>query len=409
MDKKWSILIISTLAFTVNFAVWTIFGIIGIKIQQELSLSELEFSLLLSLPILTGSISRVPLGILTDIFGGRILFIAQMSLVSVSLLLLVFASQYWHFIVASSLLGISGGSFAIGIAYIAKYFSQKSHGTAMGIFGVGNIGAALTNLIAPIIIISYGWRLVPLTYSISMLLTIVIFFYVTKDSKISSARIGIKPYPQFNKIEVKRQLLPLGDRKVWLFGFYYFFTFGGFVGLAAWLPQYYMNVFELDLKTASFITIAFTLPSGLVRAFGGWWSDRIDHNRLNLIVFSASSICLWTLVHISGLSLTAFTSVIFTLGFLQGIGKASLFTSLAAIYPANMGAAGGCVGMIGGLGGFVLPIIFSFAKDLTGTVESCFSVLLAVSTAGLILMVLSSRVSPSSFNNSKLRTMDLTD
>ncbi|MCV6337324.1 MFS transporter, partial [Pseudomonas aeruginosa] len=134
-QKQYSVLGMSTLSFAVNFAVWTMFSIIGIRIKDELGLSESQFGLMVALPILTGSLVRLPLGLITDRFGGRIVFFIHMLLVAIPIYGLAFASQYWHYLVLGLFVGLAGGSFAVGIAYTSAWFEKERQGTAMGIFG----------------------------------------------------------------------------------------------------------------------------------------------------------------------------------------------------------------------------------------------------------------------------------
>ena len=159
--KQYTVLAMNTLAFTVNFAVWTMFSVIGIKIKDELGLNETEFGLLVATPIRTGSLVRLPLGLLTDRFGGRIVYLIQMILVAVSTYGLAFADQYWQYLAIGLCVGLAGGSFAIGIAYTSAWFDKERQGTALGIFGAGNAGAAVTNMVAPLIVVALGWRAVP--------------------------------------------------------------------------------------------------------------------------------------------------------------------------------------------------------------------------------------------------------
>lgn len=268
-QKQYSVLGMSTLSFAVNFAVWTMFSIIGIRIKDELGLSESQFGLMVALPILTGSLVRLPLGLITDRFGGRIVFFIHMLLVAIPIYGLAFASQYWHYLVLGLFVGLAGGSFAVGIAYTSAWFEKERQGTAMGIFGAGNAGAAITNLVAPMIVVAFGWRMVPQVYSVAMLVTAVLFWLFTWTDPAhlkGAAEASQRP-------TLAKQLAPLAELRVWRFGLYYFFVFGGFVALALWLPKYYIAEYGLDLKTASFITMLFTLPSGLIRALGGWFSD----------------------------------------------------------------------------------------------------------------------------------------
>ena len=379
----------NTLAFTVNFAIWTMFSVIGIRIKSELNLNETEFGLLVATPILTGSLIRLPLGILTDRFGGRGVFFIQMILVAIPTYGLAFATQYWQYLTIGLFVGLAGGSFAIGIAYTSAWFPKEKQGTAMGIFGAGNAGSAVTNLAAPLIIVAFGWRAVPQVYSVAMLVMAVLFWFCTyPDPKLEERRKKGK-FPSL--IE---QLAPLAEMRVWRFCLAYFFVFGGFVALALWLPKYYVTEYGLSLQSAAFITMFFTLPSGLIRALGGWISDKFGGSTTTWWVFWVCIVCLFflsypptTLVvhgvkgdvnfHI-GVGVIFFTVLIFLVGVAQGIGKASVYRELADFYPANMGSVGGLVGVIGGLGGFILPIVFGIAVDATNVRSSAFMLMYAV-------------------------------
>ncbi|MGH1540074.1 MAG: nitrate/nitrite transporter [Arenicella sp.] len=396
-QKQYSVLTMNTVAFAFNFAVWTMFSIIGIKIKQELSLSDTQFGVLVATPILTGSITRLPLGILTDRYGGRIVYFIQMLLVAIATYSLAFASQYWQYLVAGLFVGLAGGSFAIGIAYTSAWFEKEKQGTAMGIFGAGNAGAAITNLVAPMIVVAAGWQMVPKVYSVAMLVMAVVFWFFTYNDpkQLERAKSG-------KHKSLKDQLAPLKELRVWRFGLYYYFVFGGFVALALWLPKYYVGEYGLDLKTASFITMAFTLPSGLIRAAGGYASDKIGARKVNWWVFWISIACLFVLsypqtsmvVHglkgdISfdiGLGLMTFTALVFVVGIAQGIGKASVYRIIHDYYPDNMGSVGGMVGVIGGLGGFTLPILFGIISDMTNIRSSCFMLLFGLVAVCMIWM-----------------------
>ena len=394
-QKQISVLTMNTLAFAVNFAVWTMFSIIGIRIKQQLNLNETEFGLLVATPILTGSLVRLPLGILTDRFGGRIVFFIQMILVAIPIYGLAFATQYWQYLTLGLFVGLAGGSFATGIAYTSAWFSKERQGTAMGIFGAGNAGSAITNLVAPLLVVAYGWRMVPQVYSIAMLIMAVMFWLFTyPDPKTEERKkSGVK-------LTLGQQLTPLMDLRVWRFGVAYYFVFGGFVALALWLPKYYVGEYGLDLKTASFVTMLFTLPSGVIRALGGWISDRYGGSQTTWWVFWISLISLFFLcypqttmtVHTLrgdvslnvGLGVVSFTVLVFLVGIAQGIGKASVYRSLADYYPNSMGSVGGLVGVIGGLGGFTMPIMFGVAVDAIGVRSSAYMIMFAV-LAGTML------------------------
>jgi NNP family nitrate/nitrite transporter-like MFS transporter len=384
-QKQVSVLTMNTLAFAVNFAVWVMFSVIGIKIKAELNLNETEFGLLVATPILTGSLVRLPLGILTDRYGGRIVFFIQMLLVAIPTWLLSYATEYWHYLTLGLFVGLAGGSFAVGIAYTSAWFSKERQGTAMGIFGAGNAGSSLTKFIAPLIIGAFGaWQMVPKVYAVAMVVMAVLFWFFTYPDPLHEkgmAENRVRP-------SLGQQLTPLLDARVWRFGLAYAFVFGGFVALALWLPKYYVGEYGLPLATAAFLTIFFDLPSGAIRALGGWASDKWGGNTVTWWVLWISLICLFLLsyppttlvIHgIKGnvalnlsIGIVLFTVLVFVIGLAQGFGKASVYRSLADHFPGQMGVVGGIVGLIGGLGGFVLPIMFGVAADAVGVRSSCF-------------------------------------
>ncbi len=177
--KQWSVVTASTTAFTVCFMVWMMFGVIGIPIKQSLGLNETEFGILIATPVLTGSLIRLPLGMWTDKFGGRIVFFVLMLSTVVPIWMISWGTAFWHFLVTGLFVGIAGGSFTVGIAYCARWFPRSRQGLAMGIFGMGNTGAAVTKLVAPTIVVAYGWTMVPKVYAVLMLVTAVLFWFFT--------------------------------------------------------------------------------------------------------------------------------------------------------------------------------------------------------------------------------------
>ena len=387
--KQYSVLAMNTLAFTVNFAVWTMFAVIGIKIKDELGLNETEFGLLVATPILTGSLVRLPLGLLTDRYGGRVVYLIQMILVAISTYGLAFADQYWQYLAIGLCVGLAGGSFAIGIAYTSAWFQKERQGTVLGIFGAGNAGAALNIFVAPLIIVALGWRAVPTIYSMSMLVMAIVFWFFTYPDPQLEGRKREGKIPTLGEM-----LAPLREPRVWRYSLAYYFVFGGFVALTLWLPKYYIAEYGLELTTAAFISLFFILPSGVIRALGGWFSDKWGGDTVTWWVFWVSIVCLFFLSYpsttftIHGIEgdiafdirvgVVLFTFLVFIVGIAQGIGKASVYRSLADHYTGNMGAVGGLVGVIGGLGGFTLPIMFGIAADATGVRTTTFMLMYGV-------------------------------
>lgn len=391
-------LAISTIAFTVCFAVWTIFSIIGIKIKQNLGLSDSQFGLLVATPILTGSLSRIFLGIWTDQFGGRIVYFCLMLTTSVAVWLLSTVSTYEMYLAAALGVGLAGGSFAVGIAYVSRWYESSKQGTALGIFGMGNVGAAITNFGAPFLLVAYGWENVAKIYAIILFAMAFIFWFSTAEDPVTKARKerGEKVKPALMQLE------PLKHLRVWRFATYYFFVFGAYVALALWLTRYYMGVYGLEIQTAGMLAAAYALPGSVFRALGGWMSDKIGARKVMYITFISCLVCLFFLsypatdyiVHgIKGpiqftLAIGLVPFVIFTilLGFFMSLGKAAVYKHIPVYYPDHVGSVGGLVGMIGGLGGFILPICFGLMNDLIGVWTSCFMLLFAIVAISLIWM-----------------------
>src|SRR3990167_3980309 len=177
--KAWSVVTASTTAFTVCFMVWMMFAVIGIPIKKTLDLNETQFGILVALPVLTGSLIRLPLGMWTDRYGGRIVFFILMLSTVIPIWLISYGTEFWHYLVTGLFVGVAGGSFTVGIAYCARWFPKHRQGLAMGIFGVGNTGAAVTKLVAPLIVVGYGWTMVPKVYAVLMLVTAILFWFFT--------------------------------------------------------------------------------------------------------------------------------------------------------------------------------------------------------------------------------------
>lgn len=388
---------LSTLAFTLCFAVWTIFSIIGIRIAEDLNLSDTQLGLLMATPILTGSISRLFLGIWTDRYGGRWVFGILMLTTSACVYLLTFATTYPMLLVGALGVGLAGGSFIVGVAYTAAWFEPAHQGTALGIFGAGNVGAAVTNFGAPFLLVAFGWETTAQIYASVLAVMGVVFILLAKEDPVSAGRKDDEQQRSFME-----QMEPLKDLRVWRFALYYFFVFGAFVSLALWLPHFLIGVYGLDIRTAGMIAAIYTIPASLFRILGGWMSDRFGARRVMYWTFIASVVCTFLLsypptdyvVHgIDGdvrfrleMSLPVFVALIFTLGFFMSLGKAAVYKHIPVYYPTHVGAVGGVVGMIGGLGGFILPLTFGVLNDITGIWQSCFMLMFIIATAALAWM-----------------------
>jgi NNP family nitrate/nitrite transporter-like MFS transporter len=387
------VLIVSTLAFTVCFMVWMMFGVIGIPIKKQLGLNATEFGLLTATPVLTGSLIRVPLGIWTDNHGGRIVFFALMLACVIPIWMMSYATAYWHFLVIGLFVGLAGGSFSVGTPYVARWFPKQRQGFAMGVFGAGNSGAAVNKFVAPALVVAFGWSMVPHVYAAVLLGTAILFwFFSHSDDK----------HLVVSNASFMSQLKALKDPKVLKYCQYYSIVFGGYVALSLWMVQYYVGEYGLDIRVAALLAACFSLPGGVLRAIGGWMSDKYGAHSVTWWVMWVSWICLFILsypqtdftvmtvngaktFHI-GLNVYAFTGLMFILGIAWAFGKASVFKYISDDYGQNIGAISGIVGLAGGLGGFILPIMFGALMDLTGVRSSAFMLMYGVVWVSLIWM-----------------------
>ena len=397
MYKSWSVVAASTTAFTVCFMVWMMFAVIGIPIKQNLGLNETQFGILVALPVLTGSLIRLPLGMWTDRFGGRIVFFILMLSTVFLIWLLSRATEYWQFLVTGLFVGVAGGSFTVGIAYCARWFPKHRQGLAMGIFGAGNTGAAVNKLVAPSIVVAFGWTMVPQVYAAMMLVIAIAFWFFTYTDEDHASGAS--------QVTVREQLMALKDPKVWRYSQYYSIVFGGYVALSLWMTKYYISEYGFDIRVAALFAAAFSIPGGVLRAIGGWFSDKYGAHTITWWVLWISLVCLFflsypqtefTIQTVSGprtfqlgLNATMFTVIMFTMGIAFAIGKASVFKYISDDYPKNIGVISGIVGLAGGMGGFILPIMFGALVDFTGVRSSAFMLMFGIVWVSLMWMYFS--------------------
>lgn len=391
--QAWSVLAVSTLAFTVCFMVWMMFGVIGIPLKKQLGLNATEFGLLTAMPVLSGSLVRVPLGIWTDRYGGRIVMTLLMAVTVPAIWLMAFATQYWQFLVIGLFVGLAGGSFSVGTPYVARWFPKSRQGMAMGVYGAGNSGSAVNKFLAPALLVVGGWALVPQVYAAILAGTVVLFWlFSSHDPRHLVA----------SNVRFVDQLKALKDPRVLKYCQYYSIVFGGYVALALWMVQYYVGEYGLDIRVAALLAACFSLPGGVLRAIGGVLSDKYGAHKVTWWVMWVSWICLFLLSYPQtdftiatingpktfhfGLSVYTFTALMGVLGVAFAFGKASVFKYIGDDYPDNIGAISGIVGLAGGLGGFVLPILFGALLDVTGVRSSAFMLLYGVVWVSLIWM-----------------------
>jgi len=393
-----SAIAMAALVFAGCFSAWTMASVIGLQIRDELALSNTQFGLLVASPLLSGALLRLPIGLLAERWNSRNLMLGLVFFVSLPLMLLAYATQFWQFLILGFAVGAAGAMFSVGIYFVSSRAAEPQQGLAMGIFGAGHIGAAVTNLAVPMIILAYGWRTVPSVYAAVLILLGLLFWLLTS----SSGDHHSKATHATATVTFAEQLQPLKDARVWRFGLYYLFMFGGYISLALWLPGYYMAHYGLNLQNASLMTLIFTLAGALSWVFGGWFADQFGARQVNWGVFWVCLVCLFFLSYpptsitiygtqtsisfVINMPMWLFSSLILVMGIAMGFGKAGVMRVVYDYYPERMGVVSGWVGMVGALGGFVLLVLFGVLADLIGVRSACFMLLYGLLVACMVVM-----------------------
>ena len=400
------VLTLSTFAFTLMFAVWLMFGVLGIPIQKEFGITDSQLAWLSSVAILNGSIWRLFLGVLADRIGGKKVTVAMLLVTSIPAYLLAHMElTYTWLLVLAFFVGFAGNLFSVGIAWNSHWFDRSRQGFALGVFGAGNVGASATKFIGPVVIagtvggsyfggiIPGGWRFVPALYAVLLVLTaLAIQLFTPADSEnLQTSR------------PLRQMFAPLRFVQVWRFSFYYVIVFGAYVALASWMPKYYVSVYGLELQNAALLTALFIFPASLLRPLGGYISDKMGARRLMYGTFLSMLIALLFLAAPFGyivlntpdgprevlpysLGVVPFTALLFIVGCSMGIGKAAVFKHIPEYFPNDVGAVGGLVGTLGALGGFLLPPLFVYVREWTGLPQSTFVVLFILTLIATVWM-----------------------
>jgi NNP family nitrate/nitrite transporter-like MFS transporter len=379
------VLVLSTVAFTLLFAVWLMLGVLIVPMQKALSLSKIEVTWLTAIAVLSGSIFRLPFGVAADRFGGKKLMASLLLVSAAPCYLMSTVQSFEEAMVYALLFGISGNAFSVGIAWNAAWFPREKQGVALGTFGAGNVGASVTKLIGPSVIamvpaagflgglIPGGFRLVPVMYSVMLVvMAVVLLALAPKVDRTPGAQRSLSS-----------MLVPLRELRVWRFGLYYVVVFGAYVALSLWLPSYYQRVYGFSLSTAALLTALFIFPASLLRPLGGYLSDRFGARPVTYAVFAAMLLACVPLCVPSGslgfeVGPWTFFALIEVIGVGMGVGKASVYKYVPEYYPSDVGLVGGLVGTLGALGGFFLPLGFGYLESSTGKPEACFWIMFAL-------------------------------
>jgi NNP family nitrate/nitrite transporter-like MFS transporter len=371
-----------TLAFAICFSAWGLIAPLAKRFEDDLGLSNTRTAVLIAIPVVLGSLLRIPLGALTDRFGGRKVFTATLAASAVPAVLLGYAHTYWPLVGVGFLLGLSGASFAVGIPFVSGWYGKERQGMALGVYGIGNIGTAVAAFTAPAIYDHWGQATVGWIYGLVLLGGAWLFF--------STARDAPRKAPRAHYLEVVR-----AGWRLYRLAFFYFITFGGFVAMAIFLPKLLKDWFGYSLVDAGLRAAGFTIAATLARPVGGWLADRFGAYPVLVLAFAGIAVdaaVLASLAHDPQIVPVTIASL--TLACFLGGGNGAVFKLVPTEFPHDAGAAAGIVGAAGGLGGFFPPLFMGVIKDATGHYTWGFVGLLIFTTASLLLAVWLLRSAP---------------
>lgn len=369
-------LALATIAFALCFSAWGMIAPIAPKLQDELGLSNTETSIMISIPVLLGSLLRIPLGVVTDRIGGRVVFTGMLVYSAGAVLLVGFATSYAALLGAGLLLGVAGASFAVGVPFVAEWYEPKRQGFALGVYGVGNIGTAVAAFSVPAIRDSAGQSVAGIVFAA------VIGSYALIWHKMARRAPGVRPPPARYGEVLK------SGWKLWRLALFYFVTFGGFVAMAIYLPKLLTDWFDFSLTDAGLRAAGFTLLATAARPVGGAVSDRFGGGRVLAVAFFGIGFdAIGLSWQASDPSIVPVTIFCLTMALFLGLGSGAVFKMVPLHFPESTGAATGIVGAAGGLGGFFPPLLMGVVKDATGEFVLGFVLMVAFAwlCAGLAL------------------------
>jgi len=362
-------LTLGTLSFGICFAAWGLISAFAVRFRERFDLSGTETALLVSVPVLLGSLARLPMGILADRFGARTVFSTLMLVVSVPVFLVPQADSYRTLLVTAFFLGLAGSSFSVGVSYVSRWSPPEKQGGVLGVYGMGNIGQSAAVFLGPLFAAVFGWERVFTGLAGGLFIWGVIFWMVARDAPAKGAPKGIGDMVA----------LLMRERVAWVLSAFYFLTFGGFVAFAIYLPTLLRDDFGLTAADAGFRTAGFVLLATLMRPLGGTLADRIGGARvLNAVFLGVIPFALL----LSWKSMIPFTVGALGCAALLGLGNGAVFKLVPQYFPNETGAVTGLVGAMGGLGGFFPPLLLGFFRDQAGAVWPGF-ILLAATSFGL--------------------------
>lgn len=366
-------LFFSTTAFAVSFAVWGLISALAPTFTQTYGLSAKMKSLLIAIPVLLGSLGRLPAGMLADRFGGRRVFAALLVLSAMPAAAIGLTTSYAQLLWLGLFLGMAGTTFSVGVGFTSRWFAPEKQGTALGIYGMGNIGQSVAVFGAPVLALQWGsWRPVFFAFAALSLVWGAVFYFFARDAASTA-----KPKTLSENLGVLRR-----SPTAWVLSLFYFVTFGGFVAFSIYLPTLLKDMYGLTPTDAGARTAGFVLLATLMRPLGGWLADKWGGARVLVAVF----------IGVAGLGVLMGCPWIgtFTIGALGaaaalGLGNGAVFKLVPQYFPKETGTVTGLVGAFGGLGGFFPPLVLGVIRDATGVYWPGFILLSLFALACLLV------------------------
>lgn len=374
MKSKAIQLPLQTLSLVAGFMVWVILSALMPFIKEDIQLSANQLALVTAIPVVLGSVLRIPIGYWTNRFGARKLFSISFILLLFPIYYISISNSFTDLLVGGLFLGISGAVFSVGVTSLPKYYPKERHGFVNGIYGVGNVGTAITTFSAPVIAIQFGWQTTVQLFLIIVLVVAAVNFFLgdKKEPKV------VTPLKDQIKSVYKNE-------KLWCLSLFYFLTFGAFVAFTIYLPNFLVAHFELDKVDAGLRTAGFIAIATFVRPLGGWLGDRFNSFKILMVVFAG--LTLSGILLAFNPTLTFYSIGCLTIAFCAGIGNGTIFKLVPMYFSKQGGIVNGIVSAMGGLGGFFPPLMLSFLFNLTGHYAIGFMALSQVALACLIIVV----------------------
>ena len=365
-------LVLATLAFAVAFVGWSLIAPLAKRFQDDLDLTNTRTLMLTAVPVVLGSLLRIPVGALTDRLGGRVMFPVVLGISAIPAVIFGFVEGYAALIVVGFFLGIAGSSFAVGVPFVAGWYPKERQGFALGVYGMGNIGTAVAAFSAPAIVDWLGREALGIVAALLLVATAVVFYSMAEDPPRGPA--------------VDYGAVLRSGWKLWRLALLYFVTFGGFVAMAVFLPKLLRDWFDISLTNAGLRAAGFTVVATFARPVGGFLSDRIGSATVLVVVFVGAGLDAAWLAHISsGPTWLPVTIACLTLAGFLGLGNGAVFKAVPLDFPEATGAATGIVGAAGGLGGFFPPVVMGIVKDHFDTYALGFLGLLVFAVVCLVV------------------------